>query len=116
MILKLSNVFTVVFLVFSSVTFTQNFSHNVAANNKKYFVSDLQKQVDIHHYHLIIDLNTEEKILKGTAKLTATKNPKLDLNSELELNLYDNLIVSSIKVNDTNAAYSRNKNRLFIKS
>ncbi len=63
-----------------------------------------------------MDLNAEEKILNGTAKLTATKNPKLALNSELELNLYDNLIVSSIKVNGTNAEYSRNKNRLFIKS
>ena len=106
MILKLSNIFTVVFLVFSSVTFTQNFSHNVAANNKKYFVSDLQKQADILHYHLIIDLNTEEKILNGTAKLMATKNPELDLNSELELNLYDNLIVTSIKVNGSTAEYT----------
>lgn len=115
MILKLRNIFTVVLLVFSSVTFTQNFSHNVAANNKKYFVSDLQKQVDILHYHIIMDLNAEEKILNGTAKLTVTKNPKLVLNPELELNLYDNLIVSSIKINGTNAEYSRNKNRLFIK-
>jgi aminopeptidase N len=112
MIFKFSYVFAAIIVFFTSASFAQNASDNIAANNKKYFVSDLQKQVDILHYHLSLDLNIEEKVLSGIAKLTATKNPKLE--PELELNLYDNLIVSSIKVNGTKAEYSRNKNRLYI--
>ena len=116
MIFKFSHILVAIVYFFSSISFAQKVSDNIISNNKKYFVSDLQKQIDVLHYHLSLDLNIEEKILSGTAKLTATKNPTLDLDSELELNLYDNLIVSSIKVNGTSAEYSRSKNRLFIKS
>ncbi len=101
--------------IFIVPVFSQSSTNNKINNDKKYFVSDLQKSIDILHYNLLLDLNTEEKILSGTAKITAAKNLELDLDSELELNLYDNLTISSIKFNGTNAEFSRNKNRIFIK-
>ena len=78
-------------VIFIVPVFSQSSTNNKINNDKKYFVSDLQKSIDILHYNLLLDLNTEEKILSGTAKLTAAKNLELDLDSELELNLYDNL-------------------------
>ena len=103
-------------VIFIVPVFSQSSTNNKKINDKKYFVSDLQKSIDILHYNLLLDLNTEEKILSGTAKLTAAKKLELNFDSELELNLYDNLTVSSIKVNGTSAKYSRNKNRIFIQS
>jgi aminopeptidase N len=103
-------------VIFISPVFSQSEINNKTINDKKYFVSELQKSIDILHYNLLLDLNTEEKILSGTATLTAVKNLKLDHEPELniELNLYDNLIVKSIKVNGNETDYFRNKNRLFI--
>ena len=101
--------------IFIVPVFSQSSTNNKINNDEKYFVSDLQKSIDVLHYNLLLDLNTEKKILSGTAKLMAAKNLELDIDSELELNLYYNLNVSSIKVNGTNAEFSRNKNRIFIK-
>ena len=65
--------------IFIVPVFSQSSTNNKINNDKKYFVSDLQKSIDILHYNLLLDLNTEEKILSGTAKLTAAKNLELDL-------------------------------------
>ncbi len=103
-------------VVFVSPVFSQSSTDNKKLNDKKYFVSDLQKSIDIFHYNLLLDLNTEEKILSGTATLTAVKNLKLDLGAEIsiELNLYDNMIIKSLKVNGSETEYLRNKNKIFI--
>lgn len=90
-----------------------------------------KKQIDVLHYHLKFDLNTDKKIINGVSTITAAKihilnsdlesksdhklEPELELKLELELNLYDNLDVSSVKVNGIKAAYNRSKNRIFIK-
>ena len=114
------NVLLAILLIYSTEVFTQDLNNNKNLNNKKYLVSELQKQVNILHYHLKFDLNTNEKILKGVSTITAVKiinlNSDLDLKSDLklELNLYDNLNVTSIKVNGSNTEYSRNKNKIFI--
>ena len=91
---------------FASVTLNFN------AVDKNKSVSELQKQVDVLHYYLKLDLNTEEKILNGVAVITAVQTNLP--NSKLEFNLYDNLNVISIKVNSKNADYSRSNNRIFI--
>lgn len=101
-------------VIFISPVFSQSETTNKTLNDKKYFVSDLQKSIDILHYNLLLDLNIEEKILSGTATLTAVKNLDLEPELTIELNLYDNLIVNSIKVNGNETEYSRNKNRIFI--
>jgi len=106
-------------LVFNSILlFSQSYLKNKESNDRKYLVSDFQKSIDILHYDLSFDLNTEEKILSGTAKLTATKltDTKFDYELNLELNFYDNLDISSLKFNDEQIDYKRKKNRLFIKT
>jgi len=122
--LKIIIVLLTILLIYSTEIFAQGLNNNKSLNNKKYLVSKLQKQVNILHYHLKFDLNIEEKILTGVSTITAVKinnlNSDLDLKSglklepEIELNLYDNLNVTSIKVNSINAEYSRNNNRIFI--
>ncbi len=110
-------------LVFNSIAvFGQSYLKNKESNDRKYFVSDFQKSIDILKYDLSFDLNTKENILTGVAKLTATKildfilehEPKLELN--IELNIYDNLEVSSVKIYDEQIDFKRKKNRLFIKT
>lgn len=114
MIIKLSIVIASIVLIFSVALLAQNPLNNKNANNKKYFVSELQKQVDILHYHLKFDLNTEEKTLNGVSTITAIKINNPNSDPELELNLYDNLVVTSVKVNGKDSEYYRDKNRMFI--
>lgn len=111
----------------------QNFSsagNSILASDKNNIVSNLQKQVDILHYHLKFDLNTTDKILSGTAVITAVKiqykdsilvsaaNPGNNSKPEsvIELNLYDNMHVRSVKLNGIQTEYSRSNNRIFILS
>jgi len=105
-----------------SFAFSQSATIRLDKINK---VSFLQKQIDILHYNLNIDLNTDDKILNGTATITAihSLSKYLDLKSdqdliidpEVELNFYDNMEISSLKVNDEDTYYSRTNNRILIK-
>lgn len=115
--------FLLCLLVFNSILlFGQSYLKNKESNDRKYLVSDFQKSIDILHYDLSFDLNTDEKILNGIARLTATKIPELrpehqfENELDLELNIYDNLEISSVKINDETIDYKRKKNRLFIKT
>ncbi|MBK7630281.1 MAG: M1 family metallopeptidase [Ignavibacteriales bacterium] len=93
-------------------------------SDTKSVVSKIQKQVDMLHYDLKIDLNINDKILNGIATITAIKinNQSFDLLSssnsklepELEVNLYDNMKVTSLKVNGIVTEYLRDKNKLYI--
>lgn len=113
----------------SSIVFAQN---GLILSDKKNPVSDLQKQVDVLHYDLKFDLNTDDKLLSGDATITAVNSlsKSLDIASnqdiilepeptssagKLELNLYDNLEILSLTVNNQIADYSRKKNRILIK-
>lgn len=95
--------------------------NNKIANDKKYFVSDLQKQIDVLHYNLKFDLNTDEKVLNGVSTIIAIKkNPNSDSEvkpeTDIELNLYDNMSITSLTVDGKESEYFRNKNRVFIKT
>ncbi|MFZ1517318.1 MAG: M1 family metallopeptidase [Ignavibacteriaceae bacterium] len=110
------------FLVFNSIiVFSQGNLKNKESNDRKYLVSDFQKSVDILHYDLSFDLNTEEKILTGIARLTSIKVPDFILEHlpkdelNIELNFYDNLEISSVNINDEPIEFKRMKNRLFVK-
>lgn len=107
----------IIIIAFVLVFIVNNFSFTmcrVNASDKKYLVSDLQKRIDILHYHLKFDLNVNEKILNGISTITAAKISPVD--SIIELNLYDNLEVTNLKVNGVESEYSRSKNRLFIQT
>lgn len=107
----------IIIIAFVLVFIVNNFSFTmckVNASDKKYLVSDLQKRINILHYHLKFDLNVNEKILNGISTITAAKISPVD--SIIELNLYDNLEVTNLKVNGVESEYSRSKNRLFIQT
>lgn len=107
----------IIIIAFVLVFIVNNFSltlYRVNSSDKKYLVSDLQKRIDILHYHLKFDLNVNEKILNGISTITAAKISPVD--SIIELNLYDNLEVINLKVNGVESEYLRSKNRLFIQT
>lgn len=135
MIFRILGTITISFLI-QSAALSQQINANTINNNKKYFVSDLQRQVDILYYYLKLDLKPNKKLLSGTAIIKAifikpdsskiatskiTLLPEIEnqdtavtQNEIIELNLYDNLTVSKVLLNDQPAKYSRNKNRIFI--
>ena len=73
--------------------FPQSYQKSKEFNERKYFVSDWQKAIDVLKYDLTIDLDTEQKVLNGIVKLTVGINSdfKSELKPELELNFYDNM-------------------------
>ncbi len=85
---------------------------SITTGDKKNLVSDIQKQVDVLHYGLQINLLTDDKIIECVDEITALSTTK-DLK-EIEFNIYDNLNVSEVLLNGVNADYSRKKNRIFI--
>lgn len=96
--------------------FPQSYHKSKEFNDRKYFVSDWQKAIDVLKYDLTIDLDTEQKVLNGIAKLTVGINSdfKSELKPELELNFYDNMNISSVKINNSQVEFHRKKNRIFI--
>lgn len=77
-------------------------------------VSEIQKQLDILHYNFKIQLLPDEKIIKCENEITAlSTNPDLE---QIELNLYDNMDVTEVLLNGIKVNYSRNRDRIFIKS
>lgn len=92
--------------------YPQSYKKSKEFNDRKYFVSAAQKAADILIYDLSLDLNVENKIINGIAKITAVVNS--ELNTELELNFYDNMEISSVKINNGQVDFRRKKNRIFI--
>ena len=113
---KISNALLVIILIYSISILAQSALENKNLNNKKYFVSDNQKQFDILHYNLKLDLYPDDKILSGIAVITAFKKLDPELEPELELNLYDNMEINSISLNQQKAEYRRKNNRIFIQT
>lgn len=109
--------FIIVTVIFTVAVYPQSFQKNKEYNDKKYFVSQQQKVLDILHYDLSIDLNVDKKVVNGVAILIAVKDQSNYFNSdsEIELNFYDNMKIYSVKINSKPAEYSRRKNRIFIK-
>lgn len=70
-----------------------------------------QFKIDILHYDLSIDLYPEKKMLYGEAVLTGVVSEKLE---RLDLNLYDNLNVTSLLLNNEEAEFEQVKTRLSV--
>ena len=113
---KISSSLLVIIFIYSISILAQSASENKNLNDKKYFVSDNQKQFDILRYNLKLDLYPDDKILSGIAVITAFKKLDPALCPELELNLYDNMEVRSVSLNQQNTEYRRKNNRIFIQT
>ncbi len=118
--LNFAKVSFIPFLLYSIEIFSQNTAYTHNSSNQRFLVTDSQKSIDILHYDLKLNLYPKGKTLNGIATITACKYPKSDnssnLEPELELNLYDNLDVNSVSLNQQKAKYQRKNNRIFIQT
>ncbi len=77
------------------------------------YILPSQLKIDVIHYLLNFDLNTEEKILKGDVTITGIlKDKKL---KNIDLNLYDNMKISSLILNGKAGTFSQQGRSLFVK-
>ncbi len=77
-------------------------------------ISSLQKNVDVLNYGLKIKLVNDEKQIYCENRITAISNDPEQ--KEIVLDLYDNMSITQLLINDSIAVYERNKNKIFIKS
>lgn len=88
-------------------------SSSFISSNSDYIIPN-QYNVDILHYDLDIDLYPKDKILKGTAQITGLiLQPHLNI---IDLNFYDNLNITSIKLNQQDCKFENKNTRLSIYS
>jgi len=77
-------------------------------------ITQSQKNADVLHYYLKVNLDYQNKNLKG--EITITAIPISEKLNEFELNFYDNMTISKIKLNGLDTEFSRKQNRIFINS
>ena len=78
------------------------------------YISEAQYKLDVLHYDINLDLYPEDQLLKGRVVLKAALKDK-SLN-EIDLNLYDNLTISSLTVDGKPAKYENEDTRLRIET
>lgn len=77
-------------------------------------IEGLKNSVDILHYDFKIKLVNDEKQIYCENKIAAVcTNPQ---QKEIVLDLYDNMNITELLLNDNDAVYERNKNKILIKS
>ena len=76
------------------------------------YISANQHKIDVKHYFLNIDLHPKKRLLIGDVTITGKI---LDKNlKQLDLNFYDNLKISSLKLNGNNTEFLQKGTRLSI--
>ena len=78
------------------------------------YISDAQYQLDVLHYDINLDLYPEDQLLKGDVIIKALLKDK-NLN-EIDLNLYDNMTVSSLLVDGKPVKFKNEDTRLKIET
>lgn len=78
------------------------------------YISDAQYKLDVLHYNISLDLHPEDQILKGDVIINAVLKDK-NL-TEIDLNLYDNMTISSLTVDGKQAKYENEDTRLKIET
>jgi aminopeptidase N len=73
----------------------------------------VRSNIDVLHYNLKFDLYPADSFLKGDALITGVRTDKS--SPEIDLNFYDNLKITSLKINGSNGEYSNKDNVLHIK-
>ncbi len=78
------------------------------------YISDAQYKLDVLHYDINLDLYPEDQLLKGDVIIKAVLKDK-NLK-EIDLNLYDNLKISSLLVDGKPAKYENEDTQLKIEA
>lgn len=82
--------------------------HYLQVLTRNYF-SENQNLQDVIHYRIDIDLYPAEKKIKCTTDITLVANGDLD---SIDLNFYDNFLISSFQVNGKPSVYTNRGTRL----
>lgn len=102
------------FIALAFTYFVVNQAYPNAMFNNIDKVTEAQKQVDVLHYYFKINLLPVDKSIECESIITAVLlNSNL---SEIELNLYDNLKINSLELNNTRTEFKRNKNKIYIQT
>lgn len=88
------------------------FESELQINSDSDYISSNQYHIDVLHYDLQMDLYPKDKLIKGSAEITGVIKRK-DMK-QLDLNFYDNLRISELKLNDSVARYEREGTRLSV--
>lgn len=96
---------------FIAILISFTFSSSLFAQFDNYISSE-QKQTDLLHYHLKLDLFPNEKILIAEAILSA--DITANNSNKLILNFYDNLTIDQLSVDEVETKFIRDKNRLIV--
>ncbi len=78
------------------------------------YISDAQYQLDVLHYDINLDLYPEDQLLKGDVVIQAVLKDK-NLN-EIDLNLYDNMTVTSLLLDGKPVQFKNEDTRLKIEA
>lgn len=97
-----------ILILFFSLTNKNSFSFE---QYNSVYISKAQKSVDVLHYYLKIDLNSESKSIIGSATIKVLKPLKQNF---VELNFSDNLTVKNISSDEKLLHYSHKNNRIKI--
>ena len=116
MMSKLLIITAVSILTFIPSSYTQNSFDIYGASKQKFLISDIQKQIDVLHYDLNLELNPKEKILNGIATIKACKISNSSVLPNIEFNFYDNLQVVTATLNGNNIDYTRKNNKIYFNS
>ncbi|MDP4175755.1 MAG: M1 family metallopeptidase [Bacteroidota bacterium] len=76
------------------------------------YVSENQKNIDIVHYSIKIDLHPEKELIYGDVTINGITHSKG--LKQIDLNFYDNLYISSLKLNGKEVKYEREETKLSI--
>ena len=91
----------------------QGFSLNPADKDElDNYISEFQKEIDILHYLLKIDLDTENEIIIGD--ITITGQPKENSSGKIILNFNDGFEISELKLNVVKHSFIYNENKIKI--
>jgi aminopeptidase N len=91
-------------------TINQKLQQGPAINISSDYISPLQYKIDVLHYDLSIDLYPEKKLLKGETVITIALLEKG--MEQIDLNFYDNMVISSFQINDEESSFNNSGTRL----
>ncbi len=101
-------------LIFSNLSFAQLFNKKETfsrADSLRGTLSPLRTAYEIEKYNIDIDIDPEQKRISGSNRFEIIAKENFN---QIQIDLFDNLNIDSIKYQDQNLSFSREHNAVFI--